>query len=218
MTPCFGRCDGRGVEVRLGRAGRGRDPAVRHAGQRGDDVMTPPTRQPSVAARPLSPAPRSRCAGDLEALRGDPGARRRVARAARRRDPCARRRERCRQEHAGQDPRRRPPAGRRPIVARRRPLTSSAVRRTPGRGGSPSCTRSRVCSPTCRSPRTCSSAMRRPGASARIYWREMRRQARPVLRGARRPARHRARPSVGCRWPTSSSSRSPRRCRSRPAS
>ena len=63
-------------------------------------------------------APR-RAARDLEAVRGDPGARQRLARPPGRRGPRARRRKRRRQEHPGQDPRRRPPAGQRGDPPRR---------------------------------------------------------------------------------------------------
>ena len=79
-------------------------------------------------------APR-RASRDLQAVRGDPGARRRLARPAARRGPRPRRRERRRQEHARQDPGRRPPARQRArsgSTARRRTIHGPAHARALG--------------------------------------------------------------------------------------
>ena len=82
-----------------------------------------------------------------EGVRGDPGGARRLVRAARRRGARARRRERLRQEHAGQDPERRPHAGRRrrsswpawlvPSIARRARRRAAASSRSSRRCSSP---------------------------------------------------------------------------------
>ena len=91
------------------------------------------------------------------------------------------RRERGRQEHAGQDPGRRPPAGRGIDPARRRADRASAARRTRARWASPSSTRSRGSSRTCRSPRTSSSATRPRGAFGSIDWGRMRARGRRLF-------------------------------------
>ena len=64
------------------------------------------------------------------------------------RGPRPRRRERRRQEHAGQDPRRRPPARQRARSGSTASRSRSTARPRPARSGSPSSTRSRGCSRT----------------------------------------------------------------------
>ena len=172
---------GRGVEVRL------LGPSDAPGATRADDLTAP------QAASPLPgrghPAA-GRAARDLQAVRGDAGPRRRLARPPARRGPRAGRRERCRQEHAGQDPRRRPSARQRHDLARRgadadpRPGQCPCARdrgRPPGAAPlpRPDGRRERVHRPrpvgTARDPRLGRDATRGQGA----------------VRGARRPSRRR---------------------------
>ena len=151
--------------------------------------------------------------GHHQAVRRDPGAGRRVARPPRRRGPRARRRERRGQEHAGQDHGRRLPAGQRHDPGRRRAHGHQRARARPGardRGGPPGA--APVPGPQRRRER-----VHRPRAVGAAADRRLgRHQARGegAVRGARRPVRRPGPRSAGCRWPTSSSSRSRRPSRS----
>ena len=134
------------------------------------------------------------------------------------RGPRARRRERRRQEHAGQDPGRRPPARHRDDPARRR---RDAHPRPGGRAGARHRGRPPGAAALPRPDRRRERLHRpRPArrASGRSTGARCGATSRATLRPARRADRSSARSSAGCRWPTSSSSRSPRRCRSTPAS
>ncbi len=88
----------------------------------------------------------------------------------------------------------------------------SAVRHMPAAWASPWCTRSRVSSRTCRWPRTCSWATRPRAVSGRSSGArcDRRRSACSMSWACRSMSAH---PFAACRWPTSSSSRSPRRSR-----
>ncbi len=128
----------RGPAHRPGRGRRGRCLGTLRCGEAG------PVTTPEAVAL----ATQRRAHRDLEAVRRDPGPRRRVARPAARRGPRARRRERGREEHAGQDPRRRPPAGQRHDPASPASRPRSRARPTPVPSGSRSSTRNRACSRT----------------------------------------------------------------------
>ena len=152
---------------------------------------------------PAAP-PRAELRGHLQAVRGDPGPRRRLARPAAGRGPRARRRERRRQEHAGQDPRRRPPA-RQPA----RSCSTASRRRSTG----PAQARALGIAVVHQEPRLFPDLTRRrerlhrPRAvgPARDH-----RLGRDAPGGRRRSSRSStssstsARPSAACRWPTSS--------------
>ena len=102
-----------------GPADRSTPPVARRGPDATDDAATVSAAE-STAASASAAARRELPARHLEAVRRDPGARRRLARPAVGRGPRPRRRERRRQEHARQDPRRRPPARQRHDLARRR--------------------------------------------------------------------------------------------------
>ena len=144
------RSTARGVDVRLvGRPGRARGGDRRRAargpaddGRRG--AVAQPAAEPAVAV-----APRVAAARHLEAVRRRPRRCDDVSLdAAAGRGPRARRRERRRQEHAGQDPGRRPPARQRRRSGSTASRPTSRARPRPARSGSPSSTRSRACSRT----------------------------------------------------------------------
>ena len=125
-----GAASARGIEVRLVGADRAATRPTgrpdRDDGRRGDRRRAP--RPPAAAAAPSCAASRSgsRATQALDDVSLD---------LAARRGPRARRRERRRQEHAGQDPRRRPPARQRDDPARRRADPDRTARPTPARSG-----------------------------------------------------------------------------------
>ena len=193
-TAMVGRCATR-LEVRC--------PSVTPAAAT-SNAIDAERRRTMTATQPSRPRPRAELRGHLQAIRRDPGARRRLARSAARRGPRPGRRERRRQEHARQDPGRRPPARQRDDLARRRRDHAPRARPT---------------------PRSLGHRRRPPGAAPvsgpdRRRERVHRPRARPAgsarSTGARRAARRRpcstsstssstsARRSAACRWPTSS--------------
>ena len=203
-----------------GRAARSRASTSTSLATQADDVAVDadaPDRAVTIAEARRRTGPRL-ARRRLDAVRRDPGARRRLARPPAAGGPRARRRERRRQEHAGQDPGRRPPARHAATilldgepVALHGPAQARAARhrrRPPGAAPVPRPDRRRERVPGPRPARRARhhrlgrDAARRPPRSSR------------VSASAWTPARS----SAACRWPTSSSSRSPRRCRSRRAS
>ena len=155
--------------------------------RRGASRVTAAIDPGTAPAAPVA-VPRDRAHRRRQAVRGDPGARRRVVRHATRRGPRARRRERRRQEHAGQDPGRRPPAGQRDHPARRRGDHDPRAGPRPlarDRRGAPGA------APLSR-PDGRGERLHRPRASTRfrtIDWAATRRGAAGAVQGARCPLR-----------------------------
>ena len=205
--------DGRGVDVRL--VGPRRPVARRRRRARRATSRGPRVTAERRAGRPRPVAAR-RAARHLEALRGDPGARRRLARP------------RC--------PARSTPSSARTAPARARWSRSSPASTSPtaGRSGStasrrrshgPAQARALGIAVVHQEPRlfpdltVAENVFIGHAPSGRLG---IDRLGRHAPRGAGRCSRSStssstsARRSAACRWPTSSSSRSPSRCRSRP--